>query len=86
MLRVRYRPRALPLKTFGQRLKWARETSDVTQRELAAAVGVHEPAVSRWENDHDDPRLAHLRAIGHTLNLNLHWLVTGRGPQWPPKE
>ena len=45
-------------KTFGQVLKEIRRSKDVTQRELAAAVGVDFSYISKIENDRMPPPAA----------------------------
>ena len=45
-------------KTFGQTLKVIRRKKDVTQRELAAAVGVDFSYISKIENDRMPPPAA----------------------------
>jgi len=42
--------------------RW-RQAAGLTQAELAARLGTTQSAVSRWENGHDEPRLATLAEI-----------------------
>lgn len=57
----------------GTILREARTRAGLTQRELAARVGVPQPAVSRIERDHVSPRLETLdvllRGCGLALDL-----------------
>ncbi|HEX2154104.1 MAG TPA: helix-turn-helix transcriptional regulator [Acidimicrobiia bacterium] len=48
--------------------RW-RQTAGLTQAELAGGLGTTQSAVSRWENGHDEPRLATLAAILRVCGL-----------------
>lgn len=50
--------KTMETKTFGQVLKEIRRSKDVTQRELAAAVGVDFSYISKIENDRMPPPAA----------------------------
>jgi predicted ATPase/DNA-binding XRE family transcriptional regulator len=54
---------ALPLETFGDLLKYLRRRAQLTQRELAIAVGYSEAHVSRLEKNQRLPDLATLAAL-----------------------
>ena len=41
---------------FAQRLRAARETRGLTQREAASAIGVHVVTLARWEIEANEPR------------------------------
>lgn len=52
-----------------------RHAAGISQRELARRIGTVQPAVSRWERGHDEPRLSTLeavaRACGSTLSIDV---------------
>lgn len=52
-----------------------RRNAGISQRELARRIGTAQPAVSRWERGHDEPRLSTLdavaRACGTTLSISM---------------
>ena len=76
----------LPLDTFGDLLKYLRKRAQLTQRELAIAVGYTEGHISRLEQNQRPPDLATVAALfipalglekesetaGHLLQLAAH--------------
>ncbi|NDP43229.1 MAG: bacteriophage CI repressor [Aromatoleum sp.] len=62
--------------TLGDRLKLVRGTA--SQKAFAAALGVHQNTVSNAERRDSAPQ-EYLLKIGTVRNVNLHWLLTGRG-------
>lgn len=63
-----------------------REELQISQTELAAALGVKQPAVARMENADNDPRLSTLKryvtALGGELSINIT-LPTGKRVAYP---
>jgi transcriptional regulator with XRE-family HTH domain len=55
----------------GALLREARRRAGLTQRELARAAGVPQPAVSRIERDHVSPRLDTLDVLLRRCGLSL---------------
>lgn len=43
--------------TLGKRIKRARQQADLSQEDLAAAVGASARAISDWEHDRHEPRM-----------------------------
>ena len=62
--------------TVGERLKLVRGTT--SQKAFAAELGIHENSVSNAERRHAVTQEYMLR-IAEVRNINLHWLLTGRG-------
>jgi transcriptional regulator with XRE-family HTH domain len=62
--------------TLGERLKLIRGTT--TQKAFAAELGIHENSVSNAERRHTATQ-EYLLRIAEVRNINLHWLLTGRG-------
>lgn len=61
------------------RLKKARETCRLSQKELASLIGVPTTTISKYERGENKPSLDILTKIGSALNINLNWLVSGIG-------
>jgi transcriptional regulator with XRE-family HTH domain len=57
------------LHFLGKAIRTARRTAPLTQRQLAAHIGVTFAAVSQWERGLVSPSVAHLRAIGTAVRI-----------------
>jgi ribosome-binding protein aMBF1 (putative translation factor) len=57
----------LRVKPFGDRIREAREASDLTQAELGRRLGVSARTIQNWEHG-STPRPRHRRAIKRFLN------------------
>ena len=57
------------------RIKEARLAAGMTQEQLAAAVGVTQPAVTQWENGTTNPRVPALRIIAEVLHTTVDALI-----------
>jgi transcriptional regulator with XRE-family HTH domain len=68
------------LKLIGQRIKMARNARQMTQTELAVAVGVTRAAVSQWELAEVEVTLSRLNRIAAELKTDVAWLLSGAGP------
>lgn len=60
--------------TFAGRLRHARKLRMLTQRELAAAVGVHPRLVQKWEAGRVAPRPASQRRLCEVLEVSPTYL------------
>ena len=65
--------------TFGDRVSGAREAVGLSQKELAAHLGVSAKTLRDWENDLNDPRANKLQMLSGALNVSMAWLLTGEG-------
>jgi transcriptional regulator with XRE-family HTH domain len=65
------------LDTPGHRIAAARRKAGFTQDEVAAAAGVHQKTVSRWENDHQLPEGEQLDRLAHHLHLTRSYILRG---------
>jgi len=63
----------------GRRVRHARQLRGMTVRALAEQLGRTTGTVYRWEQARRDPCLDDLRAIAALLDVELGWLVSGRG-------
>lgn len=69
--------------TIAERIKKARGARDLTQRDLAEAVGVSPQAVQQWEKGGTSPRGTRLEKLGAALGVSPQWIThgTGDGPR-----
>lgn len=49
-----------------------RKIANMTQKDLADAVGVDRATVSMWENGHQTPHASHRAKIEQVLNISYH--------------
>lgn len=61
-------------RLWGANIKTFRQIRGMTQRQLAEAVGVRTPSVSRWEHGHVAPRDTHKVAIATALECDVRVL------------
>jgi transcriptional regulator with XRE-family HTH domain len=59
--------------TTNYKLVKARESSGLTQEELAKAIGVKQEQVVMWEKGKSRPYPAHLKRIAEATNRSLAW-------------
>jgi len=65
-------------KTFGERLRAARESAGLSRADLANKLGLTNPSqISRYEAGKGYPTFQALVAISETLPVDLNWLLTG---------
>jgi transcriptional regulator with XRE-family HTH domain len=71
--------------SMGTRIKAARKRlhPKVTQKDVAAAFGITEQAVSGWERDEDTPGLDKMPKLRDILKVPYAWLIEG-GDTPPP--
>ncbi|OUD09265.1 transcriptional regulator [Marivivens niveibacter] len=65
--------------TFGDRLAGARDAASMTQKELAAKLGIKLKTLKAWENDLTEPRANKLSMVSGLLGVSMTWLLTGDG-------
>lgn len=69
------------LGTFGARVREQRKRVDLTQVQLAEAVGVAPSAVNAWENDQRSPdSVKTLLRLSDVLESSVDYLLTGKEP------
>jgi len=66
-------------KTFGSRLRAARNARDLTQEQLADLVGKHKSVISRAESEVRDMKNRDIQRISAALGVRQEWLVSGSG-------
>lgn len=57
--------------TVGERIKEARKTAGLTQKELGERLGVSFQAVAQWENNLRNPKIDTLQKIASALNVSV---------------
>lgn len=63
------------MKTFGQKLKEARQDKKLTQRQLAEAIGAKHNSISNWENDQNRPDTDTIEYICGVLDITPNQLL-----------
>lgn len=64
------------MKTFGQKLKEARKSKDLTQRQLADMIGAKHNSISNWENDQNKPDPDTIELICGILDIEPNYLFS----------
>lgn len=65
--------------TFGLRLRVARDAANLTQLQVASALGVASTTIARYEQDADVPRTERARELARILGVSSSWLVLAEG-------
>lgn len=63
--------------SFGSQLKSARKAANLTQRQLADAIGAKHNSVSDWENDKNRPGPDTIAEICGVLHISPNYLLAG---------
>lgn len=69
---------------IGSRIRAKRLRLDLTQEQVAAAVGVSDGAVCSWEKGDSLPGTKHLAAIAKELGVSIDWLLMGAAMEHDP--
>jgi transcriptional regulator with XRE-family HTH domain len=67
------------IKSFGKVLKAYRESSGMSQEQMAHAIGSHSTHISRLENGHKQPTLTTVFKISKVLNVSPEELIAKVG-------
>lgn len=65
----------IPSWTLGDRIVKARRHAHLEQRELAVALGVSAPLISKWERDVAEPRPSQVMKIAEATGVPYGWIV-----------
>ncbi len=65
--------------TFGDRLAGAREAAGLSQKGLAAKLGIKLKTLKAWEYDLTEPRANKLSMVSGLLGVPMSWLLMGDG-------
>lgn len=72
------------MDSFGSRLRSIRLSKSMSLRDLCEKTSVHYAIISQYENNLVFPQVKNLVTLSTALKVNLHWLITGKGPQELP--
>ena len=64
--------------SIGERITELRKKQEMSQGQLADAMGVSRQAVSKWENDQTNPDTIRLIQLAEVLDSDVEYLATGR--------
>ncbi len=64
---------------FGQRLQIARKKLQLSQEDISTQIGISYRAYSSYEREDRKPPIDFLEKLISKYNLNLNWLVAGKG-------
>lgn len=62
---------------IGERISELRKTRNVSQLQIANALGISRQAVSKWENDQSIPDMLNLVKLADLLDTDTEYLATG---------
>ena len=60
---------------LGSKIKEARLSAKLTQKQLADALGVSAQSVSNWESSRNKPDFKVIQRIADTTNKKLNWFI-----------
>lgn len=63
----------------GDRFKAVRKHLGINQQAMGEALKINASAISQMENNRIKPSLDTMIQLSHSFNVDLHWLITGRG-------
>ena len=73
----------LSMTLLFNRIRQARRGAELSQAEMAVAVGVARSAVAQWERkDGAKPTTDNMAKIAMATAVSFEWLATGRGGRW----
>ena len=70
------------MELLAERIKQARQSKNLSQKQLAQRIGVSASAISQYESNshfHSEPSIKNLIKLTKALNVSFEWLTTGRG-------
>jgi transcriptional regulator with XRE-family HTH domain len=70
---------------FGARLRSLRESAGMNQSQLAMKVGTKQSAISRWERNAAEPKIALIERLAATFGMSAAELLTGRHANRPKR-
>ncbi|MCL2798621.1 MAG: helix-turn-helix transcriptional regulator [Firmicutes bacterium] len=73
------------MSVFSDRLRRLRKARDVTQAQLAAAIGITDRACRRYEAGENEPTLSVIQGIADFFEVSVDFLM-GRDNYWQDKD
>ncbi|EOH6512244.1 helix-turn-helix domain-containing protein [Salmonella enterica] len=71
--------------TIGERIRFRRKQSKLTQKALAKSLGLSDVSISQWERDDSEPTGKNLFALSKALQCSPTWVLYGDEEQAPPE-
>ena len=65
------------MESIGDRIRIARKEKNISQEELAEAIGSTKSAISRYESDKRQPRIEQLQRIAEVLGITVEYFLSG---------
>lgn len=72
--------------TFGEKIKDARKTKNLTQKQLAEKIGAKHNSVSDWENDKNMPDAVTIEFLCKALDITPNYLLDASSGEYTPAE
>lgn len=69
--------------TIGERIRFRRKQSKLTQKNLAKSLGLSDVSISQWERDDSEPTGKNLFALSKVLQCSPTWILYGDEEQTP---
>ena len=66
--------------SIGERILTLRQEKEISQQDLAQALGISRQAISKWENDQTSPDTINLIRLCDILDTEVEYLATGKKP------
>ena len=67
------------IKTMGQRLRAFRKSKNLKGYQFAKKIGISQGSLSDLENEISLPSAKTLKGLCLETDINIHWLLTGKG-------
>lgn len=74
------------MQTFGEKIKEARKIQNLTQKQLADAIGAKHNSISDWENDKNKPDPDTIELLCGVLKITPNYLLKSSKEDFSPKE
>ena len=72
--------------TFGEKIKEARKTQNLTQKQLAELIGAAHNSISDWENNKNKPDPDTIELLCGALKITPNYLLKSSEDDFSPKE
>ena len=68
--------------TWHERLKSFREENNLSQAQLAKELKCSKQQIARFETGRAEPQIIFFKILVEKFEINLHWLLFGKGPKY----
>ncbi len=72
--------------TFGEKIKDARKSKNLTQKQLAEKIGAKHNSVSDWENNKNRPDAVTIEFLCKALDITPNYLLDSSPGEYSPAE